>query len=207
MKKAMIFAATLVVALYFSFSLPAMAQRGRGAGNSGGNGPMMGAPGGMGSQGGSMHGMGQGNRPETAGPKMDHPQKGPEGRMGGDQKKTQTQETQQAGKKLTVADQLTRNEQLTTKLQGILPEGTNVQDAAVGFKNLGQFVAAAHVSHNLDIPFADLKTKMTGDGGMNLGDAIHELKPDVDETAEAKKAQEQAEKDLKESKANKEPVS
>ncbi|MBI2219603.1 MAG: hypothetical protein HYU53_00145 [Acidobacteria bacterium] len=43
-----------------------------------------------------------------------------------------------------------------------LPSGVTVVDAASGFKNLGQFVAAVNVSNNLGIPFADLKAKMTG---------------------------------------------
>ena len=158
---------------------------------------MMGTPGGMGSQRGPMPGgMGQGSHPDMGGPQMGHPEKGSEGRMGGEQRRSQTPESQ-TGKRPIVADQLARNEKLSAKLQGILPTGTNVQDAAAGFKNLGEFVAATHVSHNLGIPFGDLKAKMTG--GTSLGDAIHELKPDVDHNAEAKKAKEQAKKDLKES--------
>jgi len=35
------------------------------------------------------------------------------------------------------------------RLLGNNPPGTNLQSAATGFKNLGQFVAAVHVSHNL----------------------------------------------------------
>ena len=83
MRRGMIFLATLAVALSFSL-FPAMAQRGRGAGgNSGGGGPMMGTPGGMGSQGGAMQGgMGQGNHPGMGGPQMGQPEKGSEGRMG-----------------------------------------------------------------------------------------------------------------------------
>ena len=197
MRRGMIFLATLAVALYFSF-VPAMAQRGRGAGgNSGGGGPMMGTPSGMGSQRGPMPGgMGQGNHPDMGGPQTGHPDKGSQGRMGGEQRKGQTPQTQ-TGKKPTTGDLLAQNEKLSAKLQGLLPAGTNVQEAAGGFKNLGEFVASTHVSHNLGIPFGDLKAKMTG--GTSLGDAIHELKPDVDHNAEAKKAKEQAKKDLKES--------
>jgi hypothetical protein len=57
-----------------------------------------------------------------------------------------------SGKK-TVGDLLTQNTKLSSNLQGLLPAGTNLQDAAKGFDNLGQFVAATHVSHNLGIPF------------------------------------------------------
>ncbi len=52
---------------------------------------------------------------------------------------------------------LTQNTQLSSKLSGLLPTGTDLQTAATGYRNLGQFVAAVHVSHNLDIPFAQLK--------------------------------------------------
>jgi hypothetical protein len=55
-----------------------------------------------------------------------------------------------------------KNPKFEARLQGMLPEGTTVQDAMAGFKNWGQFVAAVHVSNNLGIPFADLKAKMTG---------------------------------------------
>ncbi len=70
------------------------------------------------------------------------------------------------------------------------------QDACSGFKNLGQCVAAIHVSHNLDIPFTDVKSKMTGTGAESLGKAIKDLKPAVDAKAESKKAQKQADQDL-----------
>ena len=71
---------------------------------------------------------------------------------------------------------LARNTSLRTKLQSRLPMGTNINDAAGGFRNLGQFVAAVNVSHNLRIPFADLKAKMTGTNPVSLGQAIQQLK-------------------------------
>lgn len=69
-----------------------------------------------------------------------------------------------------------KNHQLDQRLQTLLP-GTNVSDAAMGFKNWGQFVAAVHVSNNLNIPFASLKAKMTGPSPMSLGQAIQALRP------------------------------
>lgn len=89
----------------------------------------------------------------------------------------------------TVSDQLSRNTNLTTRLQGLFPAGTDLQKASADFKNLGQFVAAAHVSQNLDIPFDTLKAKMTGTNATSLGQAIHELKPAADAKAEEQKAQ------------------
>jgi len=65
---------------------------------------------------------------------------------------------------------------------------------------MGQFVAALHVSRNLNIPFDQLKAEMTGKSPMSLGKAIHEFNPNVDAKAETKKAEQQARKDIKESK-------
>jgi hypothetical protein len=41
--------------------------------------------------------------------------------------------------------------------------------AESGFKNHGQFIAALHVSKNLNIPFDQLKAKMTSSLPMSLG--------------------------------------
>src|SRR5260370_8966675 len=73
---------------------------------------------------------------------------------------------------------------LSARLQSLLPAGTNLQTAAQGFKNLGQFVAAVHVSHNLGIPFDQLKAQMMGPPKETLGTAIAQLQP----TANAKTA-------------------
>ncbi len=94
---------------------------------------------------------------------------------------------------------LAPDSKLSQKLDSLLPSGTNAQQACQGFKNLGQCVAAIHVAHNLDIPFADLKSKVTGSASESMGKAIHDLKPDANAKAEEKKAKEQANDDLKES--------
>ncbi len=99
----------------------------------------------------------------------------------------------------TASDLLTQNTKLAGNLQKLLPQGMTPQDACSGFKNLGQCVAAIHVSHNLDIPFADLKSKTTGSGSVSLGKAIETLKPGTNGKAESKKAQQQANEDLKNS--------
>lgn len=89
-----------------------------------------------------------------------------------------------------------RNPKLVTQLQGLLGS-LPVDQAAKGFTNQGQFVAAVHVSHNLDIPFADLKSKLVTDGA-TLGSAIHALKPAADAETEAARANKQASDDLNE---------
>lgn len=98
---------------------------------------------------------------------------------------------------------LDHNTHLATKLEGLLNlSGPNalatLKTDASGFKNFGQFVAAVHVSHNLDIPFADLQAKMSGPSRVSLGKAIQELKPDADAKAETKKATTEANDDVKE---------
>ena len=98
---------------------------------------------------------------------------------------------------------LSTNPKLNTTLQqrlgSMLPSGMSLTDAADGFENLGQFIAAVHVSHNLGIPFGDLKDKMTS--GDSLGKSIKALKPDANSKAEAKKAKKQAKADIKEARS------
>ena len=97
-----------------------------------------------------------------------------------------------------------RNHQLEQRLQELLP-GMNVSDASSGFKNWGQFVAAAHVSRNLNIPFASLKAKMIGTPPMSLGQAIQALKPAGTTTSvttstvrtEVRKAETEADEDFR----------
>ena len=102
----------------------------------------------------------------------------------------------------SVSDHLEDNTKLASKLQSLLPPGTNLQQAAQGFKNLGQFVAAVHVSHNLGIPFDQLKAKMIGPPKESLGDAIHALKPTANAKEEAKKGEKQAKHDIDDSKTS-----
>lgn len=80
-----------------------------------------------------------------------------------------------------VQQKLQRNTNLASKLQSRLPAGTDLQLAAAGFRNLGQFVAAVNVSNNLGIPFTELKTRMV-DQGMSLGQAIQDARPTTTDT-------------------------
>ena len=118
----------------------------------------------------------------------------------------------------TPSELLMQKTQLASKLSSLLPPGTNLQTAAGGFKNLGQFVAAVHVSHNLGIPFAQLKctelatkdactttngttteTMTVPSKSSSLGQAIHTLKPSLsasDSQSAAKQAKKNASADL-----------
>ena len=98
-----------------------------------------------------------------------------------------------------VTAKLNADSKLASKLQGMLPAGMNVNDAANGFKNFGQFVAAVHLSKNQNIPFDQLKGAMVTNH-KSLSEAAHDLKPELSTEAaqsEAKRAEEQAKEDQK----------
>lgn len=113
---------------------------------------------------------------------------------------------------------LTKNTKLDTHLtnllqsKGLLAKGTDLKDACTGFKNLGQCVAAMHVSHNLNIPFGCLSADMTGTAPatgttcpagtgtskMSLGKSIQTLSPNASAKTEVKSATKQADADIDE---------
>ena len=98
----------------------------------------------------------------------------------------------------TIGDQLTRDRGLGMQLQKLFPAGTDLVAASKDFRNLGQFVAAAHVAgNNPNFTFDELKAKMFEGNGMSLGEAIHALDPKADATVEAQTAERQADADLK----------
>jgi hypothetical protein len=106
---------------------------------------------------------------------------------------------------------LTQNSKLSDNLGKLLPTGVTPQQACQNFKNLGQCVAAIHVSHNLGIDLNSLACDMTmkpvGTGtcantpskGMSLGASIDALKPGTNGKTEAQTAMKQAKQTLKES--------
>ncbi len=97
------------------------------------------------------------------------------------------------------SDVLSHNTAIAGKIKTLT--GEDAQTACGGFKNLGQCVAAAHIAKNLDIPggFDALKAKVTGTGSMSLGKAIAQLSPNANAKSETKKANKQADDDMKES--------
>ena len=99
---------------------------------------------------------------------------------------------------------VSQNAGLSAQLKPLVPQGMTLTDAAAGFRNQGQFVAALHVSHNLNIPFDQLKAKMTGAGAEPLGKAIQDLRPNLDSKAvkdNTNLAERQAERDVEQSKS------
>jgi hypothetical protein len=83
-----------------------------------------------------------------------------------------------------------------------------LDQASLGFKNQGQFIAALHVSQNLGIPFTLLKSNMvtvtpgtlgqpaTATQTGSLGQAIQLSKASVNVTTEVARAEQQAATDL-----------
>ncbi len=169
-KRMTLLLSTIAVLLTLS-GVPALAQHG------GGHGP--GGP-----AGGPGGGVGRGPEGTRGGPNSDR------GGIG------QGNNPSVQGAK-TPGELLSHNTKLASRLQALLPPGTDLQAAASGFKNLGQFVAAVHVAHNLGIPFDQLKAKIAG--GDSLGKAIHNLKPEANPKTEAKRAHKQANDDINES--------
>jgi hypothetical protein len=119
----------------------------------------------------------------------------------------------------TMDQLLAKNTKLSGKITSLT--GESAQQACSDFKNLGQCVAAAHVSKNLGISFACLKSDMTGTAPssgskcaagagtnttgtktMSLGKSIQSLSPTANGKSAAKKAQQQADQDLKDSTSN-----
>lgn len=166
-------------------TLPVFAQQGQG-----GN-PGMGQGGGVGQPGGDM-----------GRPGMEQPGMGPDGPMetGGMHPNSTQPRPENTISTSTPTKALSSNPKLKSTLQqrlgSMLPSGMDVAQAANGFKNLGQFVAAVHVSHDLDIPFTQLKDKVTS--GEKLGKAVKTLKPSSNVKSEVKKAKKEAKSDIKE---------
>ena len=97
--------------------------------------------------------------------------------------KTETRAARTTAKTETRAAKANPNQE--ARLLTLLPAGTNIQDASQGFRNWGQFVAAVNASNNQNIPFAELKARMTGiapgstvptTAPMSLGQAIQSFK-------------------------------
>jgi hypothetical protein len=89
--------------------------------------------------------------------------------------------------------------QLAAKVTALLPKNTTLETASMGYKNQGQLIAALHVSRNLNIPFSSLKMEMTGPDHLSLGQTIHKLRPTVDSKTATKKAESEADDDVKSS--------
>ena len=114
----------------------------------------------------------------------------------------------------TINDILSKNPAIGDKIATLTGDKLGAADACTGFNNLGQCVAAAHVSKNHPgLNFYCLRQAMTGTppgssapsgsctvtGPMSLGKSIQKLDPQADSKTESKKAETEAQQDLKRS--------
>jgi len=78
-----------------------------------------------------------------------------------------------------LAIRLSTNATLAARAQALLPAGTSLQNAAVGFEDARQFLLVEHVAHDLNISFAQLKAEVTGANPVPLKEAVSGLRPDL----------------------------
>lgn len=122
----------------------------------------------------------------------------PTPRPGGDRETTTRatdRETQDRNRQPSDFEVFNRNPQLMQRVVALLPQGMQLRDAERGFRNHGQFIAALHAAKNLNIPFRELQSRMTGRNSRSLGQAIHDLRPGINDREamrEAEKAERQA---------------
>jgi hypothetical protein len=113
-----------------------------------------------------------------------------------------------------IAQKIASKPKLSAKLARMLPidpatgQTMTLDQASLGFKNQGQFIAALHVSQNLGIPFTELKSHMVtvtpGAAGQpstatqtgSLGQAIQLSKATANAPVEVQRAETQATADL-----------
>jgi hypothetical protein len=78
---------------------------------------------------------------------------------------------------VTIASRITANPALSTRVTSLLPAGVSLQTATMGFRNEGQFLAALHVAHDLNLSFTSLQAQVAS--GQSLGHAIATLRPNM----------------------------
>jgi hypothetical protein len=162
MKNCRIFSISLAIGA--ALSLPLWAQRGGGGGNGLGLGRAVGGvTGGVAGGANGVAGGAAGAASETSSATV-----GARGQGRG------------VGESAGGAGSVTNNAALSSRVQTLLPSGESISNAAAGFEDQGQFIAAAHAAHNLNIPFDQLKAQMTGKDQSSLGKAIQKLRPDLD---------------------------
>lgn len=114
-----------------------------------------------------------------------------------------------------ISDVLSKNPAIGDKIVTLTGDKNGAADACTGFKNIGQCIAAAHVSKNISgLNFYCMRLAMTGTAlppnsniscklptnfksGVSLGKAIQAFDPQVDTKTETKKATTETEQDLK----------
>lgn len=114
-----------------------------------------------------------------------------------------------------ISDVLSKNPAIGDKIATLTGDKLGAADACTGFKNIGQCIAAAHVSKNISgLNFYCMRLAMTGTAlpsgsnvtcnlpinfkiGVSLGKAIQTFDPKANSTTETKKANTETQQDLK----------
>jgi hypothetical protein len=107
------------------------------------------------------------------------------------QRATRTTQPKPRVTQTAVQQDLQRNAIVREAVRVRLPEGTNLNTAASGFRRLELFVATVNASSNLGISFFELKRRIVNDG-MTLGQAIQDIRPASKYWTEARRAEEDA---------------
>jgi hypothetical protein len=122
-------------------------------------------------------GQGRGHAPVSHGLAGQHGQAGQHGKAGEPHGKAGAEHGTKTQSSADIAANISRNPKLQARLEAMLPSGMTLEQAASGFRNQGQFIAALEASKKQNIPFADLKAQMTGNPPLSLGQPIQKLKP------------------------------
>jgi len=109
--------------------------------------------------------------------------------------RTTTSSTRSTETSTTTARALPKNQQLVERLRKLLTNNPDMNKAATGFRNQGQFVAAVHASANHGLSFTELKKRMV-EKNMSLGQAMKDMRRNIDADAGASVAMQQANQDL-----------
>lgn len=99
--------------------------------------------------------------------------------------------------RVSIADRISSSTPLSAKVQTLLPSGMTLKQASQGFASERQFLAALHASKDLNIPFVQIKSEMTGRDHDSLTRAIQELKPAANAPTAARAAGSEAAADLR----------
>jgi hypothetical protein len=107
----------------------------------------------------------------------DHASNANRGKDGDSEAHESAQSDRHGRGQLSLADRIKLNDNLRTRVEGVLA-GSNLtlDQAADGFRNQGQFIAAINAAKNNSISFASLRTEMVTNH-LSLDDAVKKLKP------------------------------
>lgn len=98
---------------------------------------------------------------------------------------------------MKVVNAFERDPYLSIRVKTLVPPRSTLKDTAMGFKNEKHFIAGMHLSQNLNIPFDQIKARITGEHHMSLHDALRDLRPEM-ANGEIKAEVNRAEKQTKE---------